>query len=355
MEQPGSEPVVPSQSISIFSVIRGSGNRAPDAFSAKVGLTGHMTQTIARWTQADIPDLTGRRVIVTGANSGLGFETARALAEHNAAVTLAVRDQTRGDEAASKITAAYPAADITVGALDLSDLASIRAFADRWSNDNPEGLSLLINNAGVMATPERRTVDGFELQFGTNHLGHFALTGLLMPALVAVPRSRVVTVSSQAHRMGKMNFADLNAHNGYRAWGAYGQSKLANLLFTSELQRRVDQLGIALLALAAHPGFAATNLQSAGPAMRGRSLQARLTSGLSGIVAQSAAMGALPTLFAATAPDIAGNSYIGPSGFGEQRGHPKFVGRSGAASQAHDARQLWDVSEELTGVHYPIG
>lgn len=314
-----------------------------------------MTQTIPRWSEADIPDLTGRSAIVTGANSGLGFETARALAQHNAAVTLAVRDHVRGAEAVARIKAKNPTADVTVEELDLSDLASIRAFTDSWSNDHPEGLSLLINNAGVMATPQRQTVDGFELQFGTNHLGHFALTGLLMPALVAVPRARVVTVSSQAHRMGKMNFANLNAHSGYRAWGAYGQSKLANLLFTSELQRRVDQLGIALLALAAHPGFAATNLQSAGPAMRGRSLQARLTSGLSGLVAQSAAMGALPTLFAATAPDIPGNSYIGPGGFGEQRGHPKFVGRSAAASQADDARQLWDVSEELTGVQYPIG
>jgi NAD(P)-dependent dehydrogenase (short-subunit alcohol dehydrogenase family) len=314
-----------------------------------------MTQVIPRWTEADIPDLTGRNVIVTGANSGLGFETGRALAEHNAAVTLAVRDQARGAQAAARIQERNPTADVSVASLDLANLASIRLFADSWSNDHPDGLSLLINNAGIMATPERRTVDGFELQFGTNHLGHFALTGLLMPALIAVPRARVVTVSSQAHRMGKMNFSDLNSQNGYRAWGAYGQSKLANLLFTSELQRRVDQLGIALLALAAHPGFAATNLQSTGPEMRGRSLQARLTSKVSGLVAQSAAMGALPTLFAATAPDIPGDSYIGPGSFGEQRGHPKFVGRSAAASQTADARELWEVSEVLTGVTYPIG
>lgn len=314
-----------------------------------------MPKQIPRWTEADIPDLTGRSVIVTGANSGLGFETARALAEHNASVTMAVRDETRGLEAASRIRSSASGADIDVMALDLADLSSIRAFTDAWSAKHSEGLSLLVNNAGVMAIPARRTADGFEMQFGTNHLGHFALTGLLMPALVAVPRSRVVTVSSQAHRMGKMNFADLNAKNRYQSWLAYGQSKLANLLFTSELQRRVDRVGIGLLALAAHPGFAATNLQSAGPSMRGRSLQARLTSQISSLVAQSAAMGALPTLFAATAPDIPGDSYIGPSGFGEQRGYPTFVGRSTAASSATDARQLWEASEALTGVIYPIG
>lgn len=314
-----------------------------------------MPKQIPRWTEADLPDLTGRTVIVTGANSGLGFETARALAEHNASVTLAVRDEARGSDAAARIRANSPDSKVDVMALDLAELASIRRFADSWSAKHSEGLSVLINNAGVMAIPQRRTADGFEMQFGTNHLGHFALTGLLMPALVAVPRSRVVTVSSQAHRMGKMNFADLNAENRYRSWGAYGQSKLANLLFTAELQRRVDRVGIGLLAVTAHPGFASTNLQSAGPSMRGRSLQARLTSQISSLVAQSAAMGALPTLFAATAPDIPGDSYIGPGGLGEQRGYPTFVGRSAAATQVADARELWEASEALTGVSYPIG
>jgi NAD(P)-dependent dehydrogenase (short-subunit alcohol dehydrogenase family) len=314
-----------------------------------------MAPHIPRWTEADIPDLTGRSVIVTGANSGIGFETARALAEHNASVTLAVRDEARGLDAATRIRSTAPDADVAVMALDLTDLASVRDFADSWSASHSEGLSLLINNAGVMAIPLRRTADGFEMQIGTNHLGHFALTGLLMPALVAVPRSRVVTVSSQAHRMGKLNLADINAEKGYRSWSAYGQSKLANLLFTSELQRRVDRVGIGLLAVAAHPGFASTNLQAAGPSMRGRSLQARLTSQVTSLVAQSASMGALPTLFAATAPDIPGDSYIGPNGFGEQRGHPAFVGRSAAASNMADARELWEVSEVLTGVTYPIG
>jgi len=314
-----------------------------------------MARLKTRWTESDMPMLTGRRVIVTGANSGLGLETARALAEHRASVTLAVRDASKGEQAEAFIRQTAPEADLSIGILDLADLDSVRVFAETWSARNPSGLDVLINNAGVMAIPQRTTADGFEMQFGTNHLGHFALTGLLMPALIAGGRSRVVTVSSQAHRMGRMNFDDLNAERKYRAWGAYGQSKLANLLFTKELQRRVDQLGIALTAVTAHPGFAATNLQSAGASMRGRSWQANLTERVSGALAQSARMGALPTLFAATAPGVPGNSYIGPDGFGEQRGHPTFVGRSNAAENEADARRLWQVSEELTGVLYPIG
>jgi NAD(P)-dependent dehydrogenase (short-subunit alcohol dehydrogenase family) len=306
-----------------------------------------------RWTTEDMPQLTGRRAIVTGANSGLGWETAKALAAHGAAVTLAVRDIGRGQQAADAIRAEHPDAEVEVRSLDLADLGSIRTFAAEWSAAHPTGLDLLINNAGVMALPHRTTVDGFEMQFGTNHLGHFALTGLLMPALLAIPRSRVVTVSSQAHRMGKMNFADLNAERKYSAWGAYGQSKLANLLFTTELQRRLDLVGIPMLALAAHPGFAATNLQTAGPEMRGRSLQKRLTGAVSSVIAQSAAMGALPTLYAATAPGLPGGSYIGPDGFGEQRGYPRIVDRSAAAKNTDDARRLWDISEELTSVVYP--
>jgi len=314
-----------------------------------------MAKTKTRWTEADMPTLTGRSAIVTGANSGLGLETARALAEHQASVTLAVRNQHKGEEAVAYIRRTAPDADLRIGLLDLTDLASVRAFADIWSAENPDGLDLLINNAGVMAIPQRATAEGFEMQFGTNHLGHFALTGLLMPALIASPRSRVVTVSSQAHRMGRMNFDDLNAKRKYRSWGAYGQSKLANLLFTKELQRRVDQLGIPLIAVSAHPGFASTNLQSAGASMRGRSWQANLTERVSGAIAQSAQMGALPTLFAATAPGVPGDSYIGPDGFGEQRGYPTFVGRSSAAQNESDARRLWQMSEELTGVIYPIG
>ena len=197
------------------------------------------------WTEADLPDLSGRTALVTGANSGLGFHTARALAAHGADVTLAVRNVDKGSQARDLIRAATPDARVSVEALDLASLASIRAFADQWSAAHPDGLDLLINNAGVMATPRRTTPDGFELQFGTNHLGHFALTGLLLPALVARPRSRVVTVSSGAHRFGRMDFDDLMGHRRYLRWRAYGQSKLANLLFTAELQRRLDLNAVA--------------------------------------------------------------------------------------------------------------
>lgn len=307
-----------------------------------------------KWTAADLPRLTGRSVIVTGANSGLGYHTAAALAGCGADVTMAVRSVDKGQEAADEIRVLHPQAQLEVSQLDLADLDSIREFAGRWSASHSEGLSILINNAGIMAIPRRETADGFETQFGTNHLGHFALTGLLLPALVAQPGARVVTVSSQAHRMGKMAFDDLMGSKKYRPWGAYGQSKLANLLFTSEFQRRIDAAGLSLLALAAHPGYANTNLQSAGPTMRGSSMGARMSQMANNVLAQSAAMGALPTLFAATMPGLPGDSYIGPDGFMEQRGHPRVVGRSKAAMIDTDGRRLWTVSEELTGVTYPF-
>ena len=307
-----------------------------------------------RWTTAEMPTLTGRRAIVTGANSGLGFWTTKALAEHGVAVTMAVRDEAKGQAAAETITSAGMGGAVEVRRLDLADLASVRGFAEAWSADNPEGLDLLVNNAGIMAIPRRTTADGFEMQLGTNHLGHFALTGMLWPALVAQPHSRVVTVSSQAHRMGRMRFDDLMSERKYSAWGAYGQSKLANLLFTRELARRISEEGLDVLALAAHPGYASTNLQSAGPQMRGRSFESRFIGLGNKILAQSAEMGALPTLFAATAPGLNGGDYIGPDGFMEQRGHPKIVGRSDAAKDDEAARRLWQVSEELTGVRYPF-
>lgn len=307
------------------------------------------------WTADDIPALTGRRVVVTGANSGLGLVTAMELARHGAQVTMAVRDTTRGEAAAAGVRAVAPdAGQVEVRRLDLADLASVRAFSDSWSQDHPDGLDLLVNNAGIMAIPRRLTADGFETQFGTNHLGHFALTALLFPALVAVPHARIVTVSSQAHRFGKMDFDDLMGERRYSAWGAYGQSKLANLLFTSELQRRIDIAGIPLKALAAHPGFARTNLQSVGPRERYGERATAVTSVMNRLLAQSAEMGALPQLFAATAPELPGGSYIGPDGFLEQRGHPTIVGRSAAAQDASAARRLWQVSEELTGVTFPI-
>jgi len=309
--------------------------------------------TSTSWTAADLPDLTGRRAIVTGASSGIGLVTAAELAGHGADVTLAVRSPERGEAAAARIRQAHPDSTVDVSLLDLSDLTSVRAFADRWSHANPEGLDLLINNAGVMAIPRRESVDGFEMQLATNHLGHFALTGLLLPALVARPRSRVVTVSSGAHRMGRMDFDDLHGRRRYNAWRAYGQSKLANLLFATELQRQFNAHGIRSLSLAAHPGYSATNLQSAGARMKGRDWLVRPTEIANSVLAQSAEMGALPTLYAATIPGIPGGSYVGPDGFMETRGHPKLVGMSTAASSIADARRLWTVSEELTGVTYP--
>lgn len=306
------------------------------------------------WTTADLPDLHGRTAIVTGANSGLGYETALALAAQGAQVTLAVRDQARGEQAAASIRRACPQADAEVGILDLASLASIRAFAADWSAAHPGGLDLLINNAGVMALPRRTTADGFEMQLGTNHLGHFALTGLLMPALVARHRSRVVTVSSFAHRMGRLDLDDLMGERRYRAWGAYGQSKLANLLFTGELQRRLDRAHLAVKAMAAHPGYSNTNLQSASAKMKGQSFQAAVTDRMNDVMAQSAAMGALPTLFAATAPGLPGDSFVGPNGFMELRGYPHLVGRSARAADAADAAALWTASEQLTGVVYPF-
>lgn len=303
-----------------------------------------------RWTEQDIPNLTGRRVIVTGASSGLGVETARALAEHGAQVTLAVRDVTKGEGVAALIHG-----ETRVARLDLADLASVRAFAREWSSANPEGLDLLINNAGVMAIPRRTSADGFEMQLATNHLGHFALTGLLLPALVAVPNSRVVTVSSSAHRMVRgINFHDINSERKYRSWGAYGQSKLANLLFTAELQRRLSAADLTVKAMAAHPGYAATELQHASAKMRNATTELKITTFLNRIAGQSAAMGALPTLFAATFPGLPGDSYVGPDGPAETRGYPKLVARSTAAQDMGAARELWTISETLTGIRYPF-
>ncbi len=301
-----------------------------------------------------MPDMTGRTAIVTGANSGLGLRTTGALAAHGADVTLAVRSLERGAAAVEQIRGRTPGAQVRVRRLDLADLASVHDFAQSWSEEFDGGLDLLVNNAGIMAIPRRTTADGFEMQLGTNHLGHFALTGLLLPALVARPRSRVVTVSSQAHRMGSMHFDDLMGERSYRSWGAYGQSKLANLLFTAELQRRLDAGGIATLSMAAHPGYAATNLQSVGPATSGRSWLRRPADLAARLLAQSAEMGALPTLFAATAAGLPGNSYAGPDGFMERQGHPRLVDRSKAAKSTSDAHRLWDVSERLTGVTYPL-
>ncbi len=282
--------------------------------------------------------MTGRSVIVTGANSGIGRSAASALAGAGARVVLAVRDTTKGQDAAATMPG-----ETEVRPLNLASLTSIREFAEGWDGD----LDLLINNAGVMAPPLTRTTDGFELQFGTNHLGHFALTNLLLDHVTG----RVVTVSSTGHRIGSIDFDDLNwERKPYKAWRAYGQSKLANLLFTAELQRRLTAAGSEVQANAAHPGYAATNLQF----HSGRRVLDLVSIVGNRLLAQDADGGALPTLYAAVG-DIPGNSFAGPGGFMEQRGAPKLVERSDAAQDAAVARRLWGVSEELTGVRFPLG
>jgi NAD(P)-dependent dehydrogenase (short-subunit alcohol dehydrogenase family) len=289
-----------------------------------------------RWTAADLPAQTGRTVVVTGANSGLGLATARALAAAGARVVLAVRDPARGARAAAGLSG-----DVEVRRLDLADLSSVRAFAEEWAGP----LDVLVNNAGIMAVPAGVTGDGFELQFGTNHLGHFALTNLLLPAVT----DRVVTLSSTMHRVGTIVLDDLNwQRRPYSAGRAYGQSKLANLLFTLELQRRLTAAGSPVRAVAAHPGWAATNLQSHSGS---RVKDAAMAVG-NRLLGVSAEQGALPTLFAATA-DVPGGSYVGPGGLFEVRGGPTLVGRSAAASDAALAARLWTASAELTGVDFP--
>ncbi|MFC4911713.1 oxidoreductase [Actinomadura gamaensis] len=296
------------------------------------------------WTAADIPDLRGRSAVVTGANSGLGFHTALQLARHGAAVTLACRSAERGQAAFDRIRAAAPDADLALASLDLADLASVRAFARRRGD---EPIDVLVNNAGVMALPKRTTADGFEMQFGTNHLGHFALTGLLLPALRRAPAPRVVTVTSGVAWTGRMRFDDLQGERGYRRWLAYGQSKLANLLFAKELARRVPDV----TSVAAHPGFAATNLQTAGPRMAGRHLAERLATLGNAVLAQSAAMGALPILYAAVVPDVTPGACYGPRLF-QYRGAPAKVTPPPQANSLPVARRLWEESEKLTGITY---
>ena len=276
-------------------------------------------------------------MVITGANSGIGRAAARALAGAHARIVLAARDVEKG-----KAAAATMSGETEVRELDLASLASVRAFAAGWEGD----IDLLINNAGVMTPPLTRTADGFELQFGTNHLGHFALTNLLLKQVTG----RVVAVSSIGHRFGGIDFDDLNwERKPYRAWRAYGQSKLANLLFTAELQRRLSAAGSSVLATAAHPGYAATNLQ-----FHSQRRWMDLISVLGNrLIAQDEDGGALPTLYAAVA-DVPGNSYAGPGGFMEQRGAPKLVGRTKAAQDTGVAHRLWQVSEELTGVRFPL-
>jgi NAD(P)-dependent dehydrogenase (short-subunit alcohol dehydrogenase family) len=286
----------------------------------------------------DIPELTGRRVIITGANSGIGRSAARALAAAGAQVTLAVRDLQKGKQAAAAMQG-----DTEVRQLDLANLASVREFAAGWEGE----IYLLINNAGIMIPPLSRTADGFELQFGTNHLGHFALTNLLLPHI----NGRVVSVSSGMHRIGTIDFNDLNwERKRYRRWPAYGQSKLANLMFSSELQRRLSAAGSDVISTAAHPGYAATNLQS----HSGNAVIALLMGQVANrLLAQDQDAGALPTLYAAVA-DIPGGAFAGPGGFQELRGAPRLVGRSKRALDEEVGKRLWTVSEDLTGTTFPL-
>ena len=302
-------------------------------------------QPKATWREPDVPGQAGRTAVVTGANSGIGFETARVLAERGAAVVLACRDPGKASDAAARIAGAAPRASLSVVRLDLASLASVREAAEELRAGH-DRLDLVINNAGLMMPPYGRTEDGFELQFGTNHLGHFALTGLLLDRMLAVPGSRVVTLSSNGHRMGRIDFGNLQWERGYRRPAAYGRSKLANLLFTYELQRRLAAAGAATAALAAHPGTSRTELT--------RHLPAWMRAGALLVPNQSSAMGALPTLRAATDPGAQGGEYYGPAGFGEFTGPARRVESSGRSRDAEAARRLWDESERLTGVSYPV-
>jgi NAD(P)-dependent dehydrogenase (short-subunit alcohol dehydrogenase family) len=304
---------------------------------------------MTRWTAQDMPGQSGRVAVVTGANSGLGYITALELARHGATVVLACRDAERGHDALRRLTAEVPDASATLLSLDMASLASIRAFADTVHATFP-ALDLLVNNAGVMAIPRRETADGFEMQIGTNHLGHFALTGLLLPMLVSQPGARVVTVSSNGHKFGRLDLDDLKRERSYHRWLVYGGSKLANLLFAFELQRRLAASDASLISVAAHPGTASTNLVR--PGSEGNALKTAFMTVGTRIIGQSEAQGALPQLYAATAPDVSGGEYYGPSGIGEQRGYPKRVDSTSASKDPETAARLWRASEELTGVTY---
>lgn len=304
----------------------------------------------SNWTAAQMPSMAGKTVVVTGANSGIGYQAALEFARHGAHVFLACRSMDKAKAALTRLTQATPGAQAETALLDMASLASIRAFAEAFLARGVM-LDVLVNNAGVMALPTREvTAEGFERQFGTNHLGHFALTGLLLPALKAAKASRVVTVASLAHRNGKMDWADLQSERSYVPWGAYNNSKLANILFARELDRRAHNAGLSLTSIPVHPGVARTSIFENGPGTG--NLKAKILQIFSPLLTQDDAMGALPIEYAASAPDVKGGEYIGPSGFGEFKGFPKVVQpRPQALDQAAGDR-LWTVSEELTGVRY---
>lgn len=302
------------------------------------------------WAATDIPDLSGKVFLITGGNSGLGYETALEAAGHGARTIIACRDEKKAGEALERIRAARPGAKVEAMSLNLANLASIRAFAKAF-HEQFQKLDVLINNAGVMAIPRRTTADGFEMQLGTNHLGHFALTGLLLDLLVASGAGRVVNVSSGMHKMGRMDFDDLQREKHYSKWSVYGQSKLANLLFAYELDRRLAARGREVRSLACHPGYASTNLQGGAARMTGSSFGQRVWSWLNLLFAQSAEMGALPTVFAAAAEEARGRDYIGPRSL-QMFGYPTRQRSNARSRDEATARRLWEVSEELTGVSF---
>jgi len=308
------------------------------------------------WTEKDIPDQEGRRIVITGANSGIGLIAAKVMAKKGAAVILAVRNLEKGKAAADNIRREFHQAKLSVMELDLSSLTSVRQFAELFQ-EKYNSLSVLINNAGIMAIPYSKTTDGFEMQFGTNHLGHFALTGLLLPAIKNSPGARVVTTSSSYHMQGQIDFEHLEGSNGYKenksslSMSAYQQSKLANLLFARELQRRFQASGIDAISIGSHPGYTRTKLHLVGPQMRDSRLKETLMK-LMYVFAQSPEMGTLPNLYAATSADIRGGEYIGPKGFMGMRGYPGPVPSSQLSQDIDVAQRLWKVSEEMTGVRY---
>ncbi len=302
---------------------------------------------MSHWSQADAPDQTGKVAIVTGANSGIGLEVAQMLAAKNALVVLACRSSQRAEEAAQRIARAVPTAKLEIRSLDLSALSSVRAFATQLLERHTH-VDLLINNAGVMALPYSRTADGFEMQFGTNHLGQFALTALLLPLLERAPAPRVVSVSSTMHRVGRLQLDDLQSEKSYRKWPAYGRSKLANLLFIYELERRLRAAKKKTIAVACHPGYASTNLLMVGPSLEKASWVSAFLKVANRFVAQSAERGALPTLYAATEPSLKGGEFIGPSGLFELWGAPRVVSSNAHSKDEKTAHALWELSEKLT-------
>jgi NAD(P)-dependent dehydrogenase (short-subunit alcohol dehydrogenase family) len=307
---------------------------------------------MARWNADAIPSLKGKRAIVTGANGGLGYFTALELARHGAQVTIACRSSARAEAAADKIRAAAPEARLEVMLVDVGDLDSIRVFAAKFKARHRR-LDILCNNAGVVAQPLARTRQGFEFQMGTNYFGPFVLTGLLLDLIRATPAARVVNVASVAHKFGRLPMDDLNwEKRRYNEWRGYGQSKLALLLFTYELQRRLQKVGIDAISVAAHPGYAATNLVSSEMKLASHWLGKAAMDLGNRLLAQPAEMGALATLMAATSADIKGGDYIGPGGIGEMRGYPKKVRSTRASHNLESASQLWTASEQLTGLSY---